>query len=1488
MGKKRAYIKKGRDYNEFRTSDGMRKAKPLGYRFVGDVYRKPTAAEIAEFHAGKRDDIYYESRIERSDKKPSAKKGEKFGKGGGMSNVDNDIMHVYSQSLKERNRLLSSLIIPFKEAHGNVKIDIEDAFQETGNDNLKFKSVGYGGVDFMGNLNGKVPTQGLYYKDESIKKSIETLIRALSQNQEDTTEAIKSIIEDKGNPKQQLSVLYHRVKNNNKFKEGGLFGLKTPPTHGNYLTLTPSKNGIKIELTEEGKEEAKEIGLNESNFYDLFEDIRGNSEYLYFEDAGEAELGLTSAPAITDGYYYNDDGDLTDEDNKSDSRLFAFMDYQVKSFVEELLENGEVIFPSVGEDKMKKGGDLNSLKGKKLLIYTLGVSDPITRTIESARVTPDNFVHRFVMLSLNSGSIEKFKLEELDNFLNGDDVEVRDSKGEPYVIALAESLMKKGGSLGNGIEKDTVLLPDVVAEGYAEQATVHMLKSQLDNYSNLSDSDKKALDKKYKEKVKEVADYLVDRAEITYANNDTFHKQLKAKGNKGRDTLHMFMSHWAGITDGKIKTSIDIIMKKWYDNKKMASGGFFHKAKEFAHKGYHSSQEHVSKKIHDLKKKTAIEVIDETKDKVSSNKYKMALKGAEEIVGQNYKKGGSVSEYKVDIEELPSPTKERVKNGAAVILNKVNGVPIGAEGIINAGYYKGLKGKLLYGIKDSDRYSYTVEILEGDDSGVTMDYVYGDTAPLIKFKEFKNGGEIEDEKLYYVVGKKKGQLVDVCELPMIKKDAERWIKEQGVEKHYDYNTVDIIPYHGSKPRHKYGKGGGLDKFKTGDSVSLAYISDNSKHNGKVGVITWLNDYNYYPKGDESVVVKKTQAEITYDDGSVEEISDIYQEGSGLVSPVVKVSKMATGGVAGNNETYYGVVDANNKLVFESTDESTAKQVSWNYEGSIMKKYKGSSLGKPNKDYKYFVYNNSAKKIVSGWEERSDANDDRKERVESHAPYSTNLFKVYSASYVKSTLKLDPFDYGNWSNYKEGGDVSGFNLVYETWDKEYSGGDGISGTIRTSPENYWVATILKDGSIKFDSWESMVKNIDQSKVKKLWESGAIKKLKFDEGESVKIIGKDKSDENFYHWIGKELIITEKVGNHLYRTKVKETGEALPYLLKFDEIQQYNFGKHMEQGGTMKEGKNGYVAFYKGKQMDVYADSSYQAQQKAAAAFKAKKSYEVTVVLAEKEGEQVTHTPDFKNGGTLQKGSPEWHQVQIAKKTVKMNPAMISMMRGMTLSEAEAILKKHGIKYEQGGNLEIIETDDFQTVTIKSAMQIANKAHALGIVASDLTYEQFADTIFEKTQISPAKIYLQLAYRMLKDKGYKQGGEVNEKFDVLYYAVHDGAGKSWDEHEQKEFKNVTWKQAVAKAKTIAKDRKSEVRLSKSRGYNNQGYYFHHQSLKDGGEIVSGNKIKKWFETHSRISSHEFEIITGQKLTRDIQKIGDVELERCWLSSSDWEMK
>jgi len=61
----------------------------------------------------------------------------------------------------------------------------------------------------------------------------------------------------------------------------------------------------------------------------------------------------------------------------------------------------------------------------------------------------------------------------------------------------------------------------------------------------------------------------------------------------------------------------------------------------------------------------------------------------------------------------------------------------------------------------------------------------------------------------------------------------------------------------------------------------------------------------------------------------------------------------------------------------------------------------------------------------------------------------------------------------------------------------------------------------------------------------------------------------------------------------------------------------------------EGKNGYIAFFNGKQAEVYADTKLKALELARAHFKAPKSKQhmVHVELSESDGKQVTHKPDF---------------------------------------------------------------------------------------------------------------------------------------------------------------------------------------------------------------------------------------------------------------------
>ena len=75
--------------------------------------------------------------------------------------------------------------------------------------------------------------------------------------------------------------------------------------------------------------------------------------------------------------------------------------------------------------------------------------------------------------------------------------------------------------------------------------------------------------------------------------------------------------------------------------------------------------------------------------------------------------------------------------------------------------------------------------------------------------------------------------------------------------------------------------------------------------------------------------------------------------------------------------------------------------------------------------------------------------------------------------------------------------------------------------------------------------------------------------------------------------------------------------------------------LADGGVIGSGKNGYVAFYKGKRIEVYADTMYGAQKTAAKHFNAKKEWEVNVSLAEVDGKPYMQSTAFAKGGQAKK-------------------------------------------------------------------------------------------------------------------------------------------------------------------------------------------------------------------------------------------------------------
>ncbi len=126
--------------------------------------------------------------------------------------------------------------------------------------------------------------------------------------------------------------------------------------NGRYVTLEETNNGLVIKLDENGKEQLADVpeeGNLENMFDDLFEDIQVNSDWKFFVNIGDVGLGMSEAPAITKGYEYDDNGELEESEG---AELYYYDNYQIKDFVRELKENGEVTFSKASS--MEKGGAL--------------------------------------------------------------------------------------------------------------------------------------------------------------------------------------------------------------------------------------------------------------------------------------------------------------------------------------------------------------------------------------------------------------------------------------------------------------------------------------------------------------------------------------------------------------------------------------------------------------------------------------------------------------------------------------------------------------------------------------------------------------------------------------------------------------------------------------------------------------------------------------------------------------------------------------------------------------------------------------------------------------------------------------------------------------------------------------------------------------------------------------------------------------------------
>ena len=132
-----------------------------------------------------------------------------------MNYAAEHIAHIYKQVIKEEKICLSKLnLLKVEKSYGDFIVDTKEVFTEFGDPKLKYEYVGHGRLRFMGNINGKVHTQGLYYKNEELKKEVETFVKSMDVIFENKTSAISLVEKQHGKPKPEHSVIYYNVQNN--------------------------------------------------------------------------------------------------------------------------------------------------------------------------------------------------------------------------------------------------------------------------------------------------------------------------------------------------------------------------------------------------------------------------------------------------------------------------------------------------------------------------------------------------------------------------------------------------------------------------------------------------------------------------------------------------------------------------------------------------------------------------------------------------------------------------------------------------------------------------------------------------------------------------------------------------------------------------------------------------------------------------------------------------------------------------------------------------------------------------------------------------------------------------------------------------------------------------------------------------------------------------------------------------------------------------
>lgn len=94
--------------------------------------------------------------------------------------------------------------------------------------------------------------------------------------------------------------------------------------------------------------------------------------------------------------------------------------------------------------EIKTGGFRKKLIGKTIMVSAIGDKTPSTHKITDVQFTNPKFTSKFLILGIDGKGEERIPLSKTKNFYDNEEVELKNSKGEPYTIKLVEKLEEGG------------------------------------------------------------------------------------------------------------------------------------------------------------------------------------------------------------------------------------------------------------------------------------------------------------------------------------------------------------------------------------------------------------------------------------------------------------------------------------------------------------------------------------------------------------------------------------------------------------------------------------------------------------------------------------------------------------------------------------------------------------------------------------------------------------------------------------------------------------------------------------------------------------------------------------------------------------------------------------------------------------------------------------------------------------------------------------